>query len=304
MLDDPATSIITSVFVCDLDNAKRAVKEKNYGQVVVLGNRLLSDLVITWDTLSEPLRASVAVTGIVTRIVGINLNALSSPEKQFPSVKLRNSATVLFSNLKDKFSRSPGSLEPLMAAFVEYCKVWSVEMNTFENTSYGKSEAYENSLLKWIRDSLNASTDLSFLKYSYPFHGITNEISRALFEREGNRPLHDLYLLMSALQWQHETSSKIELYIRHYDKSKDSTVDDLPYISKTKEYCERTILVVNALTEDSAKAEASFGTLLCEIVRDWRKSLNSYYQFNTGVQIIKSGKDEFEDKGDREYGPK
>ena len=292
------------VFADDLDNAKRAAKDKNFGQVIILGNRLISDLAICWPEMTPPEHELIAVSGLIVRIAGINLNNLVSPDKQYPSVRLRNSTVVLFTSIKDVLSRSDGHLETLIDAFAEYCKAWSTEMNDVENTSYNTSRDFEKALIDWIKSSVRESSNLTTLGYSYPFHGIGNEISRALFERRGARPLHEIYMLMSSLQWHHETSSRIESYLRQSAKeTKDSEVFS-DALKRTNEFCERAELAIDELSSSTVKKNFSYASLIGDILRDWRNTLNVFYQFNTMPQLIRSPKGAIEEREEAGIGSK
>lgn len=304
MIDNLVDMVRLRVFVDDLDNAKRAAKEKNFGQLIIFGNRLLSDLTIYWQEMTPPEQELVAVSGSIVRIVGINLNNLVSADKQYPSVKLRNSAVVLFTSIKDVLSRSDASPENLIDAFAEYCRAWSTEVNEVEKTSYTTNKDFEKALIDWIKSSLRVSSNPTILSYSYPFHGISNEISRILFERRGSRPLHEIYLLMSSLQWQHETSSRIASYLRQSTKeTKDSEVFSNS-LKNTKEFCERTLQAIEEVSSSNTKKNCSYATLIGDILKDWRTALNVFYQFNTMLPFVSPPKRANEEKEEAVIGSK
>ena len=304
MIDDLVDMVRLSIFADDLDNAKQAAKDKNFGQVIIFGNRLLSDLTICWKEMTSTEQELVAVSGLIVRIGGINLNNLVSTDKQYPSVRLRNSAVVLFTSIKDALSRSDARPENLIDSFAEYCKAWSTEVNDVENTSYTPSKDFEKALIDWIKSSLRASSNLTTLSYSYPFHGISNEISRILFERRASRPLHEIYLLMSSLQWQHETSSRIALYLRQSTKETKDSEGFLNSLNSTKEFCERAILVIDDMSSSNMKKNFSYASLISDILKDWRNALNVFYQFNTTLPLVNPPKGAKEEKEEAEIGSK
>lgn len=287
------------IFLENVHNSINAIVKKRYDLVIVDGNRILSDLAILHDSLTLEESSWVSFLGYLVRRVGIDLQVLSTAEKD--TTKLRFIAQEMLRIPVD----SEISMYKVFKAYTRYVQQYALEVNENDFADYSRDGSLNESISTWSFQYLEQIGENDFI-IGYPIKGISQELKRLSYTEKLSEFNISLQIILEALEWHSET---VERFLQtrylssHADNKLSIQIDSMigkirSFVTEIKELFRRyNSGATSDLNEEKVR---SILKILPEILIEWRKVLNRYYFLQTLTLPSPSKKEEPKDEGKNE----
>lgn len=272
------------IFSENISNARNAITKKRYDLVTIQGNRILSDLAILREALSQDDILLMALGGFISRRIGIDLQLLANFQKD--SAKIRSVAIELLSaNILDTSDK--GSLVlTFFNNYVKYLDYYASEINSNDLSEYTREGELNKPIFEWAIKELRRIDD-EVIIYGSPIKGISQELKRMSYVEKLSQISIIIQMLVESLEWYSETVqygiSKIVNNCNSAGHSPDifrrSVNQIIQFIkSITGLFKESESTSMTNLSESELKIRLA---ILPDILIDWRNLLNLFYNLQT-----------------------
>jgi hypothetical protein len=272
------------IFSENISNARNAITKKRYDLVTIQGNRILSDLAILRESLSQDDILLMALVGFISRRVGIDLQLLANFQKD--SAKIRSVAIELLSTDILDTSDKGSLVLTFFNNYVRYLDHYAYEINSNDLSEYTREGKLNKPIFEWAIKELRR-IDEELIIYGSPIKGISQELKRMSYVEKLSPISIIIQMLVESLEWYSDTVQYgISKIVRNFNSA-----DQSPDIFKQSVY--QTIQFLKSIIDLFKDSEFTSTTNLSEselkirlailpdILIVWRNLLNLFYNLQT-----------------------
>ena len=184
--------IANNVVRQDLKVAKKAIGAKNFGMVNVIGNRIMSDLLV------EDRKDSMIIGWMLKDLAG-ELNNIEEGEDEGKLVHATKSAKDHLEELGSMLVTKRTRASDLWERYFDIeKKIRKDLLSDLEDGEYNEAHEFSKKAAIMLIEHLNSNRDILLNKNNKLIYGAANELSRITNEHGGNEA-HITYLVLTAL---------------------------------------------------------------------------------------------------------